>query len=237
MPAAETGNTSITNSPRPVCRDPAIFFSLTNKGDLLLHQGNYVYKQNTPGRYLRVYFWSCLALVLSCVFFGATLLGSRPLWKSADDRPDNPTGLEVLGLCVMGAYSAIGAVTFLRQGMWVSAQAFYLPPVKRAHHPMELFAGPATGMRFEDLSPRRYGEYHLDFVPYEINVAGTSGTRTGLRLYFNDSSCLVSCVNGSNDDERAFLRAFVARAAILRPDLTMSPQLTAYREAATEMSA
>ncbi|MDP9651649.1 hypothetical protein [Paraburkholderia caledonica] len=201
--------------------------------DVAMQPANYLYKQNTRRRYFRAYFWSCLALVLSCALFGATLLDSRPLWKSTDDRPDNPTGFEVLAVCVMGAYCAIGAVTFLRRCMWVSTDAFYLPPVQPAHDPVTLFAGPAAGLRFEHLSPQRYGEFHLDILPYEIALAGTFRTGTGLRLYFNDSTCLVSSVNGSDDNERAFLHAFVARAAILRPDLSMSPQLAAYLQAET----
>lgn len=138
-----------------------------------MHPANYLYKQNTRGRYFRMYFWSCLALVISCTLLGATSLDSRSLWKSTDNRPDNPNGFEVLALCVMGAYGAIGAVTFLRRGMWVSTDAFYLPPVKWAHNPVALFAGPAAGLPFEDLSPHRYAEFYLDIPPYEIDVAGT----------------------------------------------------------------
>lgn len=189
-----------------------------------------LYRQNTLRRYVRVYIWSCLALVLCCAFIGATLLGNRPFWKSTDDRVDNPTGFEVLALSVLGIYSTVRAIAFLRQGMWVSAHAFYLPTVAQVRTPVATFSDPVNAMRFEDLSTRRYGEFHLDFVAYEFEVGGISQTKTGLRLYFKDSTCVVSSVTGSNDDERAFLHAFVAQVVALRPDLTMSPQLAVYRD-------
>ena len=191
-----------------------------------------IYKQNTLKRYVRVYFWSGLALILCTALILAALFSPKPLWESVGNTYKSPSGYEMLVLLAYGIYSAIRAVALLRHGMWVTEQSFYVPTVEqtRALSFLSTFAGEAASpLRFDDLSTRLYGEFHLDIAPYTFEAWEIAQTRTGLRLYFNDSTCVISGVNGSNDAERAFLRAFVTRAAALRPDLTISPRLAAYR--------
>lgn len=190
-----------------------------------------IYKQNTLKRYISVYFCSGFALILCTALFLAGLFSKQPLWESIGNSYKSPSGYEMLALCAYGIYSAIRAVALLRHGMWVSEQSFYVPTVEqtRALSALSTLSCEATSpMRFEDLSTRLYGEFHLDIAPYTVQAWDIAQTRAGLRLYFNDSTCVISGVNGSNDAERAFLRAFVARAVALRPDLTISPRLAAY---------